>query len=530
MTLRSVPIDVPSLLARIYVPLQPLVRRVKLIRRGRRSYEPRDVLLPDGYVAEVVCGGLTAPVHACFGPRGEMYVTESGHKSESPPRIYRVDPATGDKTLVVELGGERWVQSGAATGAVWHENDLYVANTDTILRVNPESGAVTDVVTGLPGKGDHQANHPVVGPDGKLYWGQGCVTNMGVVGSDNFGFEWLPKFPDMHDVPAQDITLAGRNYEVANVLGNPLEKVTSGAYQPFGTPTTFGQVVRGEAKASGAILRADPYTGDVETVAWGLRNPYGIAFTNDGRLYATEHGSDERGARFIVGDPDDFYEIEWGKWYGWPDFASGIPLSDPSWGDGSQNTEPVLADFPDPNPPMPIASFETHTAANGFDFSRSAAFGFAGEAFVAMFGDLAPITTARQVVPAGFKVVRVNPESGEITDFAINRVQGPASKLLHDGFERPSHCVFGPDGALYVVDFGEIKIAPEKGAIRIKQLTGAVWRIRRVDGVEAGVAPPEQLRVPFYPLQTLALVGIAAVAIGGVVALVGGLVRRVTRR
>ena len=86
MTLRSIAIDVPSLLAKIYVPLQPLVRRAKLIRRGRRSYEPRDILLPSGYVAEVVCDGLTAPVHACFGPRGEMYVTESGHKSELPPR------------------------------------------------------------------------------------------------------------------------------------------------------------------------------------------------------------------------------------------------------------------------------------------------------------------------------------------------------------------------------------------------------------------------------------------------------------
>jgi hypothetical protein len=111
MTLRSIPIDVPSLLARIYVPLQPLVRRIRLVRRGRRSYEPRDILLPSGYVAEVVCDGLTAPVHAAFGPRGEMYVTESGHKSESPPRIYRVDPDTGDKRLVVELGGERWVPS-----------------------------------------------------------------------------------------------------------------------------------------------------------------------------------------------------------------------------------------------------------------------------------------------------------------------------------------------------------------------------------------------------------------------------------
>lgn len=48
-------------------------------------------------------------------------------------------------------------------------------------------------------------------------------------------------------------------------------------------------------------------------------------------------------------------------------------------------------------------------------------------------------------------------------------VQGPASKLFHACFERPSHCVFGPDGPLYVVDFGQFKIVPEKGGIRMSR-------------------------------------------------------------
>src|SRR3712207_6950490 len=44
-----------------------------------------------------------------------------------------------------------------------------------------------------------------------------------------------------------------------------------------------------------------------------------------------------------------------------------------------------------------------------------------------------------------------------------------ASKLPHSGFERPSHCTFGPDGALYVTDFGEIDIAPEKAGIWVQR-------------------------------------------------------------
>jgi glucose/arabinose dehydrogenase len=41
-------------------------------------------------------------------------------------------------------------------------------------------------------------------------------------------------------------------------------------------------------------------------------------FTPDGRLFATEHGIDERGERYIIGDLQDLYEVEQGRWYGWP--------------------------------------------------------------------------------------------------------------------------------------------------------------------------------------------------------------------
>ncbi len=522
--LRRLRLDVPGLLSMIYAPLQPLVRRLHLTWRGTRRFEPSDILLPDGYVAELVAHGLTTPVHACFDPDGRLYVTEAGHKSDSPPRIYRVDIPTGERELVVNLV-DRWTRTGAATGAAWHDGALYVANTDTILRVDLASGAVTELVTELPGLGDHQTNHPVVGADGRLYWGQGSVTNLGVVGADNFGYEWLAANSEVCDVPAADVELAGRTFQQPDVLHNPLDRVMCSAYAPFGSGSEATHVA-GATAASGAVLSCALDGSDLRTEAWGLRNPYGIAVHPDGRLFVTEHGSDERGARWIIGDPDDLYAVAPGAWYGWPDFASGIRLDDPRWGAGGLAREPVLAVFPDDHPPMPVASFETHAAANGFDFARTDAFGFVGQAFVALFGDLAPLTTPRQVVPAGFKVVRVDVETGAITDFAVNRVQGPASKLFHGGFERPSHCAFGPDGALYIVDYGEIKLAPEKGGIRSKQGTGSVWRIRRVGDVPAGTLPPAPHRVPFYPIQA----GVVGALVVGGAALLVALVRRVFRR
>ncbi len=523
----SAGIDLPRYLAWLTKPVLPLVERfgMKVPRRGSRGHVPSDILLPGGYRAEVVTTGLSAPVMTTFGPDGAAYVVDSGHKVDDPPRIRRVDPATGEATIVHEFSGPDWVETGAVTGAVFVDGALIVTNTDRIIRIDAD-GTRTTIVDGLPGRGDHQTNHPAVGPDGKVYFGVGSATNSGVVGSDNAAYAWLKDNPDVHDVPAKDVVLAGRNYDDRDVLGDLGRTVRTGAFVAFATETTPNQVIPGSVKASGAILRCNPDGSELEVVAWGLRNPYGLAFAPDGRLFATEHGMDARSKRHILGDFDDLYRIEEGAWYGWPDFASGIRLDDPRWGDGGQGREPVLAEFPDPDPPKPVVSFKPHAGANGVAISPGGEFGFEGQAFVALFGDLAPITTPRLGTPVGFKVVRVDLERREIVDFAVNRIQGPASKLPHNGFERPSHCAFGPDGALYVTDFGEIDIAPEKAGIRIQAGSGTLWRIRRDAAVPAGTEPPAPVVVPFYVAQYAAWAGLLAAAAVAIVALLRRLVRR----
>lgn len=87
--------------------------------------------------------------------------------------------------------------------------------------------------------------------------------------------------------------------------------------------------------------------------------------------------------------------------------------------------------------------------------------------------------------------------TGEVVDFALNKIQGPASTLPHRGLERPSHCQFGPDQALYLVDSGQISLAPEKGGVRVQQGTGALWRFRRTTG-PPGLRPPPSLVLPSY--------------------------------
>ncbi|MDQ3314651.1 MAG: glucose dehydrogenase, partial [Verrucomicrobiota bacterium] len=62
-------------------------------------------------------------------------------------------------------------------------------------------------------------------------------------------------------------------------------------------------------------------------------------------------------------------------------------------------------------PPPAAAKLGVHASANGFDFSRSSAFGHVGEAFVGCFGDQAP-TVGKVENPVGFKVTRVNVGDG----------------------------------------------------------------------------------------------------------------------
>ena len=112
--------------------------------------------------------------------------------------------------------------------------------------------------------------------------------------------------------------------------------------------------------------------------------------------------------------------------------------------------------------------------------------------------------------------MRVNMETREVTDFAVNRINGPASRLPHAGMERPSHCQFGPDGALYVVDFGERSIAPEKGGVRVWEGTGTLWRISRTEG-PYGDKPPAPKDVPSYAIKAYLATAAAAVLTGATI-------------
>ncbi|HEY3499486.1 MAG TPA: PQQ-dependent sugar dehydrogenase [Polyangiaceae bacterium] len=445
---------------------------------GARPLRQADIAVPDGYVIEPVMQGLTFPTAVTFDEQNRLCVLEAGYaygEVWTTPRLLRLHPGQGYELLASGTNGP-W------TGVAFHKGNFYVSEGGQryggrILRVTPQR-QIEVVAEGLPGLGDHHTNGPVVGPDGWLYFGQGTATNSGVVGTDNADFGWLRRHPEVHDVPCRDVTLTGKNFETKNPFDSEHRRVKTGAYVPYGTRTNAGQVIKGRLPCTGAILRVRPEGGPLELVAWGLRNPFGLAFDAQGRLYATDNGADDRGSRPVFGAADSLFLIEPGAWYGWPDHSEGRRLDHDRYEPpGGPKLERLLQHHPT-TPPQPVAYFPVHASANGFDFSKNAGFGYVGEAFVGVFGDQAP-QVGKVMAPVGFKVIRVNVQTGVSYDFAVNRgdESGPASLLRSGGLERPVSARFDPFGsALYVVDFG-VMAAGDKGPVPVQQ-TGVVWRIR----------------------------------------------------
>ncbi|MEX2336217.1 MAG: glucose dehydrogenase [Fulvivirga sp.] len=441
-----------------------------------RKIDPSDVLLPDGYEIEVITAGLTFPTGITFDEAGVPYVVESGYSYGEEfltPQLLRLE-ADGKQTLIAAGG-----KNGPWNGVTYHDDYFYVSEGGQleggkILKIS-KAGEVQTLVEDLPSFGDHHTNGPAI-KGGFVYFGQGTATNSGIVGEDNAQFGWLPRKQEFHDIPCESITVNAENFVTSNVLTQAeKDKAVTGPYSSFNATVEQGQVISGALPCSGAIMRVPVDGGDLELVAWGLRNPYGLAFSSAGALYVTENSYDVRGSRPIWGTGDVLWKIEQGKWYGWPDYNAGIPIANFK-APGEDQPKQLLAEHPG-EPPNPVAVFGVHSSSNGIAFSN-ANFGHTGAVFVAQFGDMAP-DVGKVISPVGYKVVKVSIANGVIEDFVVNKGKkgGPASWLESGGIERPVAVQFSPEGDLYIVDFGILTMS--KNGADPHQKTGVIWKVTR---------------------------------------------------
>jgi glucose/arabinose dehydrogenase len=478
--------------------------------------------LPDGYRIEKVVDGLNFPTSLAWDDQGRMHVVEAGGalypEQKEPIRILRVEQ--GRATPVVDLT-DKGVMT-AVVGLAWHDGAFYFTLRDaedltgTVSRATPD-GEVTEVFSGIvDSQSEHQINDIRVGPDGMMYVSVGAAGNAGVVGPSVA--PWIMKSPNLHTTPCQDIVLTGRNFQSPNFMtrNDPDDTVLTGAYVPFGTETRPGQRIEGTNKCGGSILVFDPADaeGTIRPYAWGFRNLLGLAWDEEtGAMYAAQNGYDIRGSRPVQDEYDPVYRVEEGTWYGVPDFSAALePLTDPRFEPPEQYQAMVFVDgepqgktlgfvidheasgLTPPDPSLVVSLHPFNSSPSMIDVAPEVWGDFAGDLFVAEWGDLAPPTNpVRGKNPAGYRVVRVDPETGETMPFVRNAQPGPASaqNAQGQGLDRPFEVEFGPDDALYIVDYGvvvidmSLKEQQNEPPYREMAGTGAIWKVTRQDADSA---------------------------------------------
>lgn len=436
-----------------------------------RAEQVTTVLLPNGYRMDQVLTGLTFPTSIAWDEQGRMYIAEAGYaygpKEVGPGRIIRVEdammPVTSARTVVVDN------LNSPTTDVKVRDGEVYVAHRSALSVVR--NGVRQDLITGLP-SGDHFTGE-IAFDNEWVYVGNGTVTNSGVVGDDNFRYGWAAEYPDLHDVPAVDVTLSGRNFPSLDLrTPNPTDTTSTGAFVPFGTTTSPGQVIPGSDRPGGAVYRVRPDGTEAGVYAWGLRNPFGLGFDPSGRLIATDQGYDDRGVRPVANAPDVVFAIEEGRWYGWPDYSAGIPLTDPTFAPGSERGPLSLLLQGMPEPEKPLATLEPHVAAMKFDFAPPA-FEEGGRMFIASFGSADPVTCETRG-PVGSSILALDLATGKVETFARNKSGRPAGRSLL-GLNHPIDAKFGPDDCLYIVDFGVFEISGQ--VPNAVPGTGVVWKI-----------------------------------------------------
>jgi glucose/arabinose dehydrogenase len=230
-------------------------------------FEPTPTDLEKGVSADnisytVEAEELDVPWDIEFLPDGEMLVTER------PGNLLRI----GENEKVYEVSGVEEAGEGGLLGVTLHpefEENRYIylyhtteesgeGLTNRVVRYRMEENELTGpetIIEGLPGAFYHDGGRIEFGPEGYLY-----VT-----------------------------------------VGDATEK-----QKAQNKSTLHGSILR--LNPDGTIPESNPFGNEI--YSYGHRNPQGIAWDNEDRMWSTEHGSSAT---------DEINLIEEGGNYGWPD-------------------------------------------------------------------------------------------------------------------------------------------------------------------------------------------------------------------
>lgn len=139
----------------------------------------------------------------------------------------------------------------------------------------------------------------------KLYLSIGSVTNSGISESEE------------QDLSPIDITLNGENYD------------GTGAFKKNGLTTNAGEKIKASVIGNAAFYNMDLNSDKLILYASGIRGITGFDINSQGKIMSIFSGMNNEGLRPVNRDKDYIYKVEKGRWYGWPDYSGGDPISSP---------------------------------------------------------------------------------------------------------------------------------------------------------------------------------------------------------
>ena len=488
------------------------IHEPQFIPNSRQKLIDRSVVeFPENCTLVQVLKGLNCPTAECWDSDGNLYIAESGIDNSEPHIFgYRKDRTyfnvyPWNRRISFSPTGKD-VLYGPIGGMAWSQGRLYISHRGSngrgmITALGPK-GSQYHVVGDLPAQGDYGVTDVCI-HGGRIYFGVGMATNSGVVGIDNFNAGWLKRYPTVHDEiyspSGEPIKIQGYRFDTPNpwagIFTGPLSVV--GPFQAFGR-SNLSRIPSSD-KPNGAIYSVSIDGGPVKIEAYGLHNPRGIAFGEYDHGYFTNDGMEMRGTRPVFNDPDVVgrFVSDSGS-FGAPDHTTdGHPVSDPAYAPpismliasgyrelslliDKETSHLLLAKFD----ALIYGIFPSLSGAAKLDLIPDTGpfKDLAGDALVALDGDRSPYATNGMKLQfrPGFKVVLVDIIDKQVKDFVRNTAGVPASMQPFGtvALERPCDVKVGPDGDIYILDFGRMD---NNSAIpRYYPGTGGVFRLHLI--------------------------------------------------
>jgi len=218
---------------------------------------------------------------------------------------------------------------------IFYNNKLYFISKANLYEYDLKNKNLKSILENIPCEGKYLDRNLII-KDSKLLLSIGSVTNSGIASYEsNYSKDNIP-----YDKSSMDITLNGINYG----------ENKTGGFMPYGNSSENGQKIRAENLANSCVVEINLENNKPSLYASGIRNIKGWDLDNEGKLIGIIGGMENIGERPVNRDFDYLYKIDKGKWYGWPDFSGGDPISSPRF-KSEKSIYPLIA-----NPPNKIVS------------------------------------------------------------------------------------------------------------------------------------------------------------------------------